>query len=443
MQIPEIKIGIQTEKEIRFRLNGTFINEQNRHFPKGTYTARIRNNEILLETGAQEMIYGELHLKPENIDTDHFALMNVAIGIGFHWDKKEEQLFSGSFNLIRSGEKITAINILHVEEYLTSVISSEMNANASSALLKAHAVISRSWVLAQIEKRKALRLIKNKMQSTFISEHEMIRWHDREDHTRFDVCADDHCQRYQGITRASASAAREAVTETRGEVLSYNGKLCDTRFSKCCGGITELFENTWEPVNHPYLQRVYDCANEQPAENFDLTDEETANSWIMSTPEAFCRKADQKVLVQVLNDYDLVTHDFYRWEVVYTAKELGGLIKARTGIDFGVILDLVPLQRGVSGRIIKLKIIGSIKTMVIGKELEIRRTLSKSHLYSSAFVVEKTGDKDNPRFILHGAGWGHGVGLCQIGAAVMGAEGYSYHDILLHYYRGAKVERRY
>jgi SpoIID/LytB domain protein len=305
-------------------------------------------------------------------------------------------------------------------------------------MLKAHAVISRSWLLAQIEKSKGMGQRNTKYESAYSSSEELVRWYDREDHTDFDVCADDHCQRYQGITKASTAIVEHAVKSTAGEVLVYEGKLCDTRFSKCCGGITERFENTWEPVVHPYLQQVYD-SDEKLAEAFpDLTSEESAREWIMSAPPAFCNTADKAVLGQVLNDYDQTTGDFYRWTVSYDRDELGELIRSRSGIDYGIIQDLLPLQRGVSGRINRLKIIGSKRTLIIGKELEIRKTLSKTHLYSSAFVVDKEEKGNSCTFVLHGAGWGHGVGLCQIGAALMGSKGYSYREILMHYFRNTK-----
>ena len=270
----------------------------------------------------------------------------------------------------------------------------------------------------------------------------LIRWYDREDHELFDVCADDHCQRYQGITRASNPIVREVIKETRGEVLMDNDTICDARFSKCCGGVTEKFENCWEPVPHSYLTALRD--GETPAYP-DLTDEREAEQWIRTSPEAFCNTTDKEILSQVLNNYDQETTDFYRWKVEYTQEELSGLIHRKTGMDFGPIIDLVPLERGSSGRITKLKIVGVRRSFTIGKELEIRRTLSETHLYSSAFVVDKKDIRlDIPsRFILTGAGWGHGVGLCQIGAAVMGAKRYSYRKILTHYFPGASIEKRY
>ena len=338
---------------------------------------------------------------------------------------------------------ITAVNVLSVEDYLISVISSEMRATSSEEFLKAHAVISRSWLLAQIEKSKKIKSEGKKYNAFTKNEHEIVRWYDREDHQNYDVCADDHCQRYQGITRASSPAVEKVIRETYGEVLTYEGSICDARYYKCCGGMTEQFENAWEPVSHPYLRGIIDNPVLQEGFDTDLTKEDAAESWINGSPEAFCNTTDLKVLSQVLNDYDQETNDFFRWKVIYTQQELTELIKLRTGIDFGIITDLIPLERGVSGRITRLKVAGTIKTMIIGKELEIRKSLSKSHLYSSCFFVEKTVTYEGTKFILHGAGWGHGVGLCQIGAAVMGARGYTYRQILMHYFRGAGFEKLY
>jgi SpoIID/LytB domain protein len=310
-------------------------------------------------------------------------------------------------------DEITAINVISTERYLTSVISSEMSATASLELLKAHAVISRSWLLVQLTAHDS-----NAEQSCgHVSDNEIVRWYNRSAHQHFDVCADDHCQRYQGLSKVTSPNAKLAVEQTRGEVLIYNGEICDTRFSKCCGGVTEVFSTCWENKDYPYLTSVED---------------------------PFCGKADESIVHQVMVNYDQQTTDFYRWTVTYSQEELKALILKNTGIDMGNILDLEPLARGTSGRIYRLKIVGSEHTLIIGKELEIRKTLSTSHLFSSAFTIEKQGDGPIPSgFVLHGSGWGHGVGLCQIGAAVMGEQGYKYKDILLHYYKGAKVERMY
>lgn len=433
---PEVNVGIIYGEQ---RIDFEFVSP---------YRASARlENESLTVAGVQSVIYrsgkiiwngreyDRLLFIPEGLGT--FWLRNVTIGVNFHWERKEDQKFKGKLKFIVENGALTAINIVGVEDYLTSVISSEMSATASESLLKAHAVISRSWLLAQIEKNREIVEQRKNYTACTLTESDIIKWYDREEHANFDVCADDHCQRYQGLTRASTKKVREAVARTRGEVLSYNGKICDARFSKCCGGAVEEFQNCWEPVRHGYLVKLRDSGN--PADLPDLTIEENARKWILESPEAFCNTTDKGVLSQVLNSYDQQTVDFYRWRVEYGKKELGQLILRRSGVDYGEILDLIPVERGTSGRLVRLKIVGTKKSMVIGKELEIRRTLSESHLYSSAFVVEKRGDS----FILHGAGWGHGVGLCQIGAAVMGEKGYSHSEILLHYFVGASIEKRY
>lgn len=443
-EIPEIKVGILSGEEIFFTLNGHFYDNRSKLIPDGKWKAYLSGNEIVLQKEELEIKYvSELILSSPNERFSSFTLHAVTIGVGFHWQRREDETFKGNLKLIIEGKKLTAINILSLEEYLKSVISSEMSATSSEELLKAHAVISRGWLLAQAEKRKALDLEEKKYNPDVRSEDEIVKWYDREDHRNFDVCADDHCQRYQGITRASAPVVEKVIENTSGEVLTYNGAICDTRYYKCCGGITELFENVWEPVSHPYLCRVVD--NPEIPEGFkpDLTDELNAGKWILGNPDAFCNTNDSKVLSQVLNDYDQETTQFYRWSVRYSQAELSEIVKARTGIDFGNIIDLTPLERGVSGRIIRLQITGTFKKMVIGKELEIRKALSKTHLYSSCFIVEKTIESNETVFVLHGAGWGHGVGLCQIGAAVMGSKGYSYREILLHYFPGSVLTKLY
>jgi SpoIID/LytB domain protein len=389
-------------------------------------------------------------MEPVNEDEASFELHNVVIGVQFHWEREETQRFKGKLKLYSENGMTTAVNILSVEDYLLSVISSEMSATSSLELLKAHAVISRSWLLAQIEKGRQL---KDANYKTLIRNEEgYIRWYDREDHSRFDVCADDHCQRYQGITKVSAPQVYEALKATSGEVLLFDDKICDARFYKCCGGISEKFENVWEPTVHPYLTKVIDNDIVQAGYDTDLTNEENARAWILGNPPAFCNTRNKEVLSQVLNDYDFETQDFYRWQVTLTQAEIKDLLLRKVGIDVGDVLDLVPVERGVSGRIIRLKIAGSKQTIIIGKELEIRKALSESHLYSSAFVVEKefddccgaTQSEAIPsKFTLRGAGWGHGVGLCQIGAAIMGAKGYPYREILTHYFPHAEVKKIY
>ena len=467
MKEPKVHVGILFEPQIEFillnpyRINGMEIS--------GKQVVTYNEGRILWNG----RLYDELLFEPVNEATDAFELLDVTIGINFHWERKEDQRFLGSLKIIVENKKLTGINVIHVEDYLTSVISSEMSATASLELLEAHAVISRSWLLAQIHKNKEITETQTEYSAFTQTDEELIRWYDREDHTRFDVCADDHCQRYQGITRASTEIVKQAIAATRGQVLTSDGKICDARFSKCCGGAFEEFQYCWEDVKYPYLTKQRDWSKSTtsyklPATNAmqndsaapvagssslvadsplpDLTQEAKAEHWIRTSPEAFCNTTDKKVLSQVLNNYDQETTDFYRWKVVYTQEELSALILKRSGIDYGQIIDLVPIARGTSGRLWKLKIVGTKKTLTIGKELEIRRTLSTSHLYSSAFVVDKEDVSPEgipARFILTGAGWGHGVGLCQIGAAVMGEQGYKYDAILLHYYIGASIEKLY
>jgi len=438
---PTVSVGIMSEKEIAFELNNTYTFST----PDCECTCEVKGPQTAVESNGKVLWngkeYSELMFTPKGVGT--FWLRGVTIGVNFHWERKEDQKFGSALRIIVENGKLTAVNIIGVEDYLTSVISSEMSATASEELLKAHAVISRSWLLAQIEKNKEIVAANAEYCATTQTEDELIKWYDREDHVNFDVCADDHCQRYQGLTRASTAIVRKAIDATWGELLMDGSKICDARFSKCCGGVFEEFQNCWEPVKYSYLVKVRDGKNTQDIP--DLTVEENAVAWIMGSPEAFCNTTDQKILSQVLNNYDQETVNFYRWKEEYTQKELSELILKRSGVDYGDIVDLVPVERGTSARLVKLKIVGTKKTMTIGKELEIRRTLSPSHLYSSAFVVEKVGEENGvpAKFILHGAGWGHGVGLCQIGAAVMGEQGYKYKEILLHYFVGASVESRY
>lgn len=438
MEEPKIKVGIMSAAEVKFILDGDFLVSDNT--VSGSQVATTDGKSIIWNNKE----YTELFFEPAN-DEVSFWLEDVTIGVNFHWERKENQRFKGALKLIVENGKITPINILGVEDYLLSVISSEMSATASLELLKAHAVISRSWLLAQIDKNK--RIVDAGEQYSAVektSDDEMIKWYDREDHINFDVCADDHCQRYQGITRASTPQVAKAIEATRGQVLMDGENLCDARFSKCCGGVYEEFENCWEPIHYDYLAARRDGENETDFP--DLTIEENAREWILTRPEAHCNTSDAEILSQVLNNYDQETTDFYRWEVTYTQEEISKLVKERSGMDYGNIVDLVPIARGTSGRLYKLKIVGTNKTLTIGKELEIRRTLSPSHLYSSAFVVEKGENDANglpSTFTLKGAGWGHGVGLCQIGAAVMGAKGYDYKEILLHYFVDADIKELY
>ena len=402
---PNVAVGIVSGQKIKFALNAPYMAKG--ELIEGEQTVEFSEGGILW----RGMQYRELTFTPQS-STASFSLHDVTIGVNFHWERKETQVFLGTLRLVVEADKITAINQLPVEQYLASVISSEMKATAGLELLKAHAVISRSWLLAQMRRREENKEHKDGFFSFIKKDDEIIRWYDREDHTIFDVCADDHCQRYQGITKQTSNAVEQALKATRGCILCYGDEICDARFSKCCGGVTEEFQYCWEDTPKPYL---------------------------VSVEDPFCNTNDKDVLSQVLNDYDQETNDFYRWTVEYTVDELSRLVKENLKEDFGEITDLVPVERGKSGRIWKLKIVGTKKTMTIGKELEIRRALSESHLYSSAFDVEKTP----AGFRLKGKGWGHGVGLCQIGAAVMGQKGYKYDEILLHYYRGAEIKRIY
>ena len=445
MQEPVITVGILSGKEIGFSFPKEFISSDGIAIC-GIQQAVYRKGKICW----QEKEYDELSFTPQQDTSSFFELQDVTIGINFHWERKEVQRFKGELKIIVEDDRLTAINIIPIEDYLTSVISSEMSATASLELLKAHAVISRSWLLNKLKvangKLKVIMHPDNTANfelSTLPSQ--LIKWYDHEAHKNFDICADDHCQRYQGITRASTPQAIEAVFATRGEVLMYEGEICDARFSKCCGGAFEEFQNCWENVKHPYLIGQRDSKTETRLP--DLTKEVEADKWIRTSPAAFCNTHNKQVLRQVLNNYDQETTDFYRWRVCYSQQELSELIHKRSGIEFGKIIDLIPVERGTSGRLVRLKIVGTLRTLIIGKELEIRRTLSSSHLYSSAFVVDKEYKEDEKeipsRFILTGSGWGHGVGLCQIGAAVMGEQGYKYKEILSHYYPGSAIEQQY
>jgi SpoIID/LytB domain protein len=473
MTEPKVSVGILFEPQIEFvlhtpyRLNGEEV--------RGKQTVTYSDGNILW----RGRLYEELVFEPACEEEAGFEILDVTIGINFHWERKEDQRFQGAFKVIVEDRKLTGINVISVEDYLTSVISSEMSATASLELLKAHAVISRSWLLANMMNTQpdspatqpcGLTPSLSKGEG---EENELIKWYERSDHTRFDVCADDHCQRYQGVTRASTEIVKQAIEATRGQVLLYDDKICDARFSKCCGGAFEEFQNCWENIKYPYLAYQRDIkSNSTPSlleragvsmSDPDLTTEAEAEKWIRTSPEAFCNTTDKTILSQTLNNYDQETAGFYRWKVEYDQKELSELIRQRSGIDFGDIIDLIPIERGTSGRLSKLKIVGTKHTLTIGKELEIRRTLSPSHLYSSAFVVDKEievslsaahphkpavaspqeGRGEAIHFTLTGAGWGHGVGLCQIGAAVMGEKGYPYDEILLHYYIGATIEKLY
>ncbi|MBS9768188.1 MAG: SpoIID/LytB domain-containing protein [Flavobacteriaceae bacterium] len=433
-KMPYLKVGILRATEIRFKLYGAYLYNKEVYIDVcGKAIAKEGKVQIIFENNTFSCSEN-CYFQAQNEEA-FCEIEDVVIGVGFHWERKETQRFRGDLKIIASADKCVAINILPLEEYLESVISSEMNAKASKALLKTHAVISRSWLLAQVLKKEEKA---TNYQSVFETEEELVRWYDREEHQEFDVCADDHCQRYQGITRIGAKNVIEAVRETNGEVLMYANEICDARYSKCCGGVVESFENVWEEVQKPYLVPLRDAENESLV-GINLREDRQANDFIKSTPNAYCNTKDSSILATILNDYDRETEDFYRWKVRYSQKEFSDLVKKRTGIDYGLIRELVPIERSYSGRLKRLKIVGEKCTRIIGKELEIRKTLSESHLYSSAFVVERAGTD----FVLEGAGWGHGVGLCQIGAAVMGAKGADYTTILYHYFKNVELKKIY
>ena len=434
---PIVSVGIVSASKLCFSLNVPYAVCSLERC--GKQVVELSEGRILWENN----FYDELLFEPNDTQSS-FTLEDVTIGVNFHWERKEAQTFLGKLRFIVENNNICAINELPVETYLISVISSEMRATSSLELLKAHAVISRSWLLAQMEQRKAENNNAVKQPSLFKTDNEIVRWYDREDHKHFDVCADDHCQRYQGITKAANKHVVEAIKQTAGEILTSRGEICDARYSKCCGGAVEEFQYCWENIRKPYLQALPDTMPDTTSLP-NLTNEAVARQWILSSPNAFCNTTDQKELFQVLNDFDQETTDFYRWIQIYSQAEVKQLLEEKLAMQFGDIIDLIPMERGKSGRIYRLKIIGTQRTLIIGKELEIRRALSKSHLYSSAFVVEKVDIKDGvpQQFIIKGAGWGHGVGLCQIGAAMMGVQGYRYDEILLHYYKSAEITKVY
>ena len=396
----KLRIGILSDKTVNYKLTGNYIEKE---LPDGRL------------------------FEPQS-STDFFELKNVTIGIGFHWQRQETQTFHGALQILQRPDCQYAINIIDIEDYLQSVISSEMSATSSLELLKTHAVISRSWVANAVINKTSKPVCETS------TRFRISRFYERDAHTDFDVCADDHCQRYQGISRICSDNVKEAIESTKGLVLKYNGQIADTRFYKCCGGMTEPFENVWAEIPHPYLIAKRDSDNIKDLP--DLTDEDNARKWIMTSPEAFCDTNDTAVLSQVLNNYDQETPDFYRWTVRYTQQELTDIVNTKSGMDFGLITNLQPIRRGPSGRLVELKISGTKKEIIVGKELEIRKWLSPSHLYSSAFVIDRNADND---FILHGAGWGHGVGLCQIGAAMMADNGYTYQQILQHYFPNTEI----
>lgn len=439
---PNIHVGIvERESEVKGVFNGAYELPTTIRL-QGAFSVRVTDGRIVLfdSESVEVMKAPEILCRPLGAAT--FTLNDVTIGIRFHWERKEEQTFGGSLRLIAAPDgTITAVNDIGVEEYLKSVISSEMSAEAPEELLRAHAITSRSWLVAMLEREQRVSASGVPAMRSRESASEIVRWYDREDHSLFDVCADDHCQRYQGITKIITATASKAIEDTRGSFLVHGEEICDARFYKACGGRTENFENVWEETLVPYLHSVSDSQRPHPP----ILSEEEARTWILSSPEAYCNTNDAAILSQILPSFDQETTDFFRWRIEYLPLQLKEILLAKSGIDFGDILSLTPVLRGPSGRILRLKIEGTKKMVVVGKELEIRRWLSKSHLYSSAFVVDVERDKSgNPaKFVFRGAGWGHGVGLCQIGAAVMAAKGKKAEEIVLHYFPGARLQRLY
>jgi peptidoglycan hydrolase-like amidase len=441
-QEPLLSVGIyEREAETRGALNGQFVLPDKTAL-SGEFSVRPEQGRLVLRgKDGHEFARGpEIRLTPEGEAT--FTLRGVTIGINFHWEREEDQTFEGGLRLLPNADgTITAINDAGVEQYLKSVISSEMSAEAPLELLRAHAITSRSWLVAMLERQKRLKRAGGPARRGRDSEGEIVRWYDREDHQLYDVCADDHCQRYQGITKIISAAAEQAVRNTRGVFLVHNGEICDARYSKSCGGRSEVFASAWEDLSVPYLSTISDAAVEHPL----ISSEAAAERWMASPPAAYCNTTDGNILRQILPSFDRETTDFYRWTVTYAQEQLAALLRQRSGLDFGDIHRLEPLRRGPSGRIVRLRIVGSRRSVVVGKELEIRRWLSPSHLYSSAFVVRTEGGTQGipARFTLRGAGWGHGVGFCQIGAAVMAAKGFQAETIVKHYFRGAELKKLY
>jgi stage II sporulation protein D len=449
---PVIRVGLMTgARSARISLTGRFLSEAGDSLAEGDYSVSLDGGVVRL--GREPRPGGpSILLRPADFDSCVFTVHDITIGIDFHWERKEAQQFKGALRLAATVEGLSLINELPLESYLVSVISSEMSASCPAELLRAHSVVSRSWLLAQLDRAAAGiqagddRTGRGESRTAARPADEVIRWYDRESHADFDVCADDHCQRYQGISKAFSRQAFDAARETRGNVLVSGGEICDTRYSKSCGGMTELYRAAWEDRDVPYLSPVYDGPGVIPGYRMPLADESNAAAWITSSPPAYCNNVPAELLGRILPGFDQETRDFYRWEICYSQDELCEITRAKLGADLGRILALEPVERGESGRIIRLRIRGAARSLMVGKELEIRRALSRSHLYSSAFVVktEQASAGDAPaRFRLIGAGWGHGVGLCQIGAAVMADEGRTHGEILAHYFRGATLRVLY
>ncbi len=443
---PIVSVGLVSGAEqADFELKGEFVAPDGVRLQPGSYQARPVGGrvEIVNSGGPPHLLSSEIHLTPADRNFS-FVIRHVVIGIDFHWQRKQDQEFQGALCFkLDAGGRLNVINEIALEDYLISVISSEMSATSHEELLKAHAIISRSWLLAQLKPIKSGSGQITTQREPIGDSKQLIRWYDQENHPAFNVCADDHCQRYQGVTRATSGAVFEAVRATHGQVLAYRGEMCDARFSKSCGGITESFDAAWDDVKIPYLGVSYDGESFPQDFKLPLTDETNAGMWIRHSPPAYCNTEDRNLLRKVLPDFDQETDNIYRWRVVIAQEQLQELLRKKLGIDFGTVLALEPVKRGGSGRIIKLRVRGERETIIIGKELEIRRALSPSHLYSSAFVIETDRSIAPSHFTLIGAGWGHGVGLCQIGAALMSERGYNCEQVLAHYYRGSHLQTIY
>lgn len=431
---PKITVGIvDRQTEVNGRLDGSFRADRFGSV-SGRFSAKAEAGAVVVTDEAHHEIARSPLIRLTGQDESMFSLFNVTIGNRFHWERTEDQTFHGELILCpRKDGTIAAINEVPLERYLKSVISSEMSGAAPMEFLKAHAILSRSWLLAALDRKKKIE--EPPKSSEKITDEEVIRWYDREEHDLFDVCSDDHCQRYQGITKIVSEQAEKAAQETRGRVIAYRDEICDARYSKACGGITEHFDTAWDGRRVPYLESISDA----PVPHQPIGTEEEASAWFLANPDAYCNTKDEGLLREILPDFDRETKGFFRWKIEYSRSELEEILRAKSGFDFGTLQEIVPLHRGPSGRISRLKIVGSKRSMIVGKELEIRRWLSRTHLFSSAFFV--TGEAG--RFTLHGAGWGHGVGLCQIGAAVMATRGFSAEDILKHYFKGTQMKRIY
>jgi peptidoglycan hydrolase-like amidase len=439
---PTIRVGlVEGVASVRLQLEGRFVVGAD-PVSAGEYVVTREGARVLLRGIAQAKA-DALRLSPADFETGRLTVHDVTIGKDFHWQRQQSQVFQGVLECRTDWAGLTVINEVPLESYLASVISSEMRASCPAALLRAHAIVSRSWLLAQLGRAAREEQEAGKPGG---DEEEVIRWYDRESHQGFDVCADDHCQRYQGISRAFTPAVFEAVRATRGVALVQGDEVCDTRYAKCCGGMTEVFATAWDDRDVPYLRTIYDGPGAPAGFALPCDGPGSAERWILGSPPAYCSRTDAAFLAQVLPGFDQETHDFYRWTVSYAQDELADILRARLGRDLGRIAALEPLERGPSGRIKRLRIRGERGSLVVGKELEIRRALSRAHLYSSAFVPrgeEPDAEGFPGRFRLAGAGWGHGVGLCQIGAAVLAAGGASHEEILDHYFRGARARRLY